>query len=182
MVSLIPINQSRSLDYEFNSYENQKVSINYINNFNEPDTLYHFLKSNKEMSRFFDILTVSNLDYEYTDSILHKTLFVTGNEYIKDDIYNYIIENNDIELARAIIKYNTLSYKISYQDMIQSERFYIKSNYKECSDIKLDVITDIHIDHVILNKSSKIIIGNMKIGNNAVIHLLDNLLLPKVLL
>jgi hypothetical protein len=134
------------------------------------------------MSRFFDILTVSNLDYEYTDSILHKTLFVTGNEYIKDDIYNYIIENNDIELARAIIKYNTLSYKISYQDMIQSERFYIKSNYKECSDIKLDVITDIHIDHVILNKSSKIIMGNIKIGNNAVIHLLDNLLLPKVLL
>ena len=47
MVSLIPITKSRSLDYEFNAYDIQKATINYIDNFKNPVSNTISLKSRK---------------------------------------------------------------------------------------------------------------------------------------
>ena len=95
MVSLIPITKSRSLDYEFNAYDIQKATINYIDNFNDTNTIFHFLKSLRNTRKFFDILSVSKLEYEYTDTILRKTLFVVPDEFFNNEIYESIVENNE---------------------------------------------------------------------------------------
>jgi uncharacterized surface protein with fasciclin (FAS1) repeats len=183
MVSLIPITKSRSLDYEFNAYDNQKATINYIDNFNDTNTIFHFLKSLRNTRKFFDILSVSKLEYEYTDTILRKTLFVVPDEFFNNEIYESIVENNDIQLARAIIKYHTLSYKVSYEDIYNSNGYFIKSDYDTDRNIKVDT----NRNKIILNKNTTILIGDIEIGNakcikNCYIHMIDSLLLPSVLL
>jgi hypothetical protein len=183
MVSLIPITKSRSLDYEFNAYDNQKATINYIDNFNDTNTVFHFLKSIRYTSKFFDILLVSKLEHEYTDTILRKTLFVVPDEFLNNDIYQSIVENNDVQLARAMIKYHTLSYKVSYQDIYNSNGHFIKSDYDTDRNIKVDT----NENKIILNKNTTILLGNIEIGNsncgkNCYIHMIDSLLLPSILL
>lgn len=197
MVSLIPVTKSRSLDYEFNSYDNQKATINYINDYSNTNTLFHFLKSMPNMSKFFEILLVSKLEYDYTDTILRKTLFVVPDDFVNEDIYKSIVENNDIQLARAIIKYHTLPYKVSYEDIYNSSGNFIKSEYDTFRNIKVDT----YMNKILLNKNrgnaftnddynsnySTIIIGDIELGSpscikNCYVHILDNLLLPSVLL
>ena len=156
------------------------TAMNYTQMFNIPDlrgplpeiksckgTILNIIDN--EFPKFRYIIKLAKLENYYNDPLANCTLFVPSNEALN------IINNDilDISRARNIVKGSTLNRKITSAILEDSPSswFYTKNPFNKLFITNINGKTNI-------NNNINIIHTNIQ-ATNGLIHVIDNLILPK---
>jgi hypothetical protein len=177
MVSMFPNNESRDIKFMYDLPD-----LRYSSRYGKPNitkkicdnTVLGFINNNKHLfSKFLKIIQISEMENLFMQNEFNKTLFLPLNDGISDDI----MDNLDPNLAKAIINFSLFFRIIDKNLLVSSPAYYLMSSYKPLPRL---LITN--IDHNIeLNGCATIINYNIKL-NNGLIHILDKVLIPRVIL
>lgn len=175
---MFPSNESRDIKFMYDlpdlmpssKYKNKIILDKKICE----NTLLGFINKNLNIfSKFMFIIKISEMENLFMQMEFNKTLFLPVNDLIPDDL----LENLDQNLAKAIVNFSLFFRIIDKNLLTSSPAYYLMSNYKPLPRL---LITNIN-NKIQLNGCATIIDYNIKL-NNGIIHVIDKVLIPPVIL
>lgn len=169
MTSILPNTQAMNYTHMFDM-----VDLNGCLPRVEPckSTITGFLYNNPKYSKFYSILNKSRMNSLYDSTMSNFTLFIPDN----DSIYHINTDYIDLALARHIIKCSTLNFKVSGDMLEDSPASYFITN----DPPNRLYITNMNNETVINNRIN-VIQKDVKVSNG-IIHVIDGLILPNVMI
>lgn len=180
---MFPTNESRDIKFMY-SLPDLKYSSKYgkedLNLKICENTILGFMYKNKTIfSKFLHIIKISEMENLFMQNEFNKTLFLPTNNGISDDLIN----NLDPNLAKAIINFSLLFRLIDKNLLLSSPAYYLMTNYKPLPRLLITNMTSppLWTNNIQLNGCSTIINYNIKL-NNGLIHIVDKILIPSIIL
>lgn len=189
MVSIGPTFESRNYTFMYNLPD-----INYNDNYNDKyntktytstkkminkpishgNTILDFLYKNSNMfSGFLHIVQIAEMEPFLQSPKFRKTVFIPSDEYLDLEEVRKISQGT----AKCILKYSMLSRIINKQLLKLSPSYYLITDYKPCPRLPVYNISDI----TTLDDTTKIMQFDIHVSNG-LIHIVDRILVPSVLI
>jgi uncharacterized surface protein with fasciclin (FAS1) repeats len=140
----------------------------------KPNTLMSIIEDNEDFSWFRYLVKLSGLQAVFDDQQAKFTLFVPSNQFLKQKLPRTVIENMDKYTARQIVLYNSLEREIYMPFLRSTPAMYVNTRIPSSSLL----VENLQPGITTLNGSVQIIKGDVTVGNG-VIHIVDNLLVPR---
>ena len=169
MVSIGPYSQTSNFTHMFDQPDLRGDIEEYIN----PNSLMSKLYNNNEFSQFIRIVEIAKLNNILEDIYSTYTLFIPKNNTKLNENFFHSL---DISTARQIVLSSTLNYLISPELIKQFPATQLTTKNK---NYKL-YITNINKKTKINNKIN-LLEQTIQCGNG-IIHIIDNLILPNIIL
>jgi uncharacterized surface protein with fasciclin (FAS1) repeats len=169
MVSINPATQSYDFRqmYNFSDIRSNCEKVIYPAN-----SLMDIIDSNEDFSIFCKLVKKTKYDSKLSSNQSNFTLFVPSDFYLKQKYNLNFLNNIDIGLAHQILNFSTMN-RILDKKLLQSSP---TSLYPvvDRSLITISTVSDI----TMIENEIKIIHWN-KFASNGIIHVIDNILIPK---
>ena len=142
--------------------------------FTNSNTLLGYLRSTNTFTKYLYILGKANLEYLLSTNSIHYTIFVPTDKHLKK--HSKLITSIDTHIAKKIILASMISLKMPMEILTQSP----------CGCFHtLNSTTDLYIsgNQITVNKNCKMKLFQANIMlNNGIIHIIDDLIVPNVVL
>ena len=177
MVSLQGYHQPNDLSYKYISNPIRR-NITHLNT--NPESILGLLQDNTDFSIFYNLVIKSELYGKFNDIQANMTLFVPSNEYLLLNYSPQFFENMDLYTAREIVLFHTLNKKVSYEMLSSSQAMYLNTMMDDSIYSRLLCEWCLRTG-VKLHSNTYLKIPNIY-RKNGLIHVVDNIMIPSVLI
>ena len=173
MVSIYPNSQIYNMThmYNINDLRGKPVKPVYPDN-----TIMGYISSSEHFTLFSKIICKSKMDGKLSDKLANRTLFAVSDNDLRKKYPDSYFDTIDDGFARHIIRYSTLDRKID-KDILTASPICLFNTF---SDANKMCVTNIY-GQTMIDSNIRIVHFNQPV-DNGIVHIVNDLLVPKYLI